>query len=508
MMEESTDPLRTNQMQQFPVAQHLVQFHKSNGGIEDSLLIGPASKSDEPPSDHDVNHIQNQETTSEKTKKTETKSKEKSGAENADSDVEIVENPKRQSQKQSSKILASTTITNVQNSPANITLKEWANSVVAAVKGRSQADKEAPSPANNKPPLETSSQQAKCLVCNQSLVFLGYEEREEHVNKCLDANKLSTQSYVCEICSKDLTSYNTEKRAQHVNRCLDQFQKDNIENIIPKSIDSNEFVCPICSKDVSHLVVKQRMAHVKTCAKKQKQAESETDGRPSKPKKHKSNNLEKPKTKKLAIKRSRTDTKAVGGGFDPSDSDNDFQSSKSDQVLPNHPAFLEQAQPARPRQPPKSILSSVFPAPHDEEITPTPRFSESALSKKYNNNNGLLHTKQVTAVYREDVQKIPPPPAVAPDNPSQENKLSNESLEYYSQFDAQEAKRRKVEEVPKQSVYFASEQPNDNNINPALKRLTDAIKAGNVAPTTSTSTSQRSKKSKYFYYYSVHISRS
>lgn len=471
-----------------------------------SLLMHSATKTDEQASDHDTNG--NLEVSTDKAKKTEQKNKRKSGVEDADSDVEIVENPKRPSQKQS-KILTNTTITNVPvtNSPA-VTLKDWANNVVASVKGRSSVEPQKEAPSNTKQSvLESSSQQAKCLVCSKSLVYLSYEEREEHVNKCLDANKLSTQSYVCEICSKDLTSYTPEKRAQHVNRCLDQFQKDNIENIIPRSIDSNEFTCPICTKDISHMVVKQRMGHVKSCAKKQKQAEIEKDGRTTtKPKKSKSKNINTEKSKqpkKLATKRSRSESKVAGGGFDPtsdSNSDNDFQSSNSDHAMLNNNQIPDQpAEPPRLRQSTKGVLSTLFPAPMDEEITPTPRFNESALSKRYNNSNGLLHTKQVTAVYKvtEDVQKMPPPPPVQ-DKESQESK-SNESLEYYSQFEAQETKRRKTEEAPKRSVYFAQEAPNDNNINPALKRLTDAIKAGNAAPSAplvSTPSSQRSRKSK------------
>lgn len=179
-----------------------------------------------------------------------------------------------------------------------------------------------------------SSQQTifnECFVCKQNFVNFTVEQRESHINHCLDqqasedylkkkgfvdaeniANLKLTQSVTCCVCHKDITFYSETRRTQHVERCCEKESDQSTNNkksrkatVIIKSNrppkkkehvkddnsvvldDKNEdqnsqhsetndekispdqpsYMCFVCKKDIITLGVRARIKHLKLCAK-------------------------------------------------------------------------------------------------------------------------------------------------------------------------------------------------------------------------------------------------
>lgn len=90
-----------------------------------------------------------------------------------------------------------------------------------------------------------------CQICQKDISGLSVDNRQRHLNMCMDGTvnvtmetsdeKLAQmlqmkeqdevkaaatdgdeESYACQICQRDLSHLNSRRRAQHVNRCADK----------------------------------------------------------------------------------------------------------------------------------------------------------------------------------------------------------------------------------------------------------------------------------------------
>jgi hypothetical protein len=155
----------------------------------------------------------------------------------------------------------------------------------------------------------------ECFVCKQSFATFTVDQRETHINHCLDQqatedymrrNKISPSKFIktdavtCTICNKDLTFYSERRRSQHIERCCtikEEEAKPKKSTLIIKSnkpkrtAKKKEFspqqdeetqqamnttasddstclyTCFVCKKNITGLGVRARIKHLKLCAK-------------------------------------------------------------------------------------------------------------------------------------------------------------------------------------------------------------------------------------------------
>jgi hypothetical protein len=117
---------------------------------------------------------------------------------------------------------------------------------------------------------EKSSQLLKCVVCGSDFSLLSAEERESHLNACLD-RPVAGEEVTCSVCSKVLSHLTEASRHAHVLKCLDEAARNEADAARKEGkneLDGPVYACVLCGKDLSGASVAARGQHVKTCAKK------------------------------------------------------------------------------------------------------------------------------------------------------------------------------------------------------------------------------------------------
>ncbi len=120
-----------------------------------------------------------------------------------------------------------------------------------------------------------------CIVCGTSLEGQPAEQRNLHVNRCVDmSSRAPSVDIRCQFCEKVVTHLTVDRRNAHVNRCADQAEQaralsrktmslaSSIRAGTNDPIASHVYFCPICAKDLSAASGVARLQHVKSCAKK------------------------------------------------------------------------------------------------------------------------------------------------------------------------------------------------------------------------------------------------
>lgn len=324
------------------------------------------------------------------------------------------------------------------------------NDLTLPIEGDTTQDGKPETSSNSR---EILSQALRCFICHYPFDDLTVEEREKHVNNCLDVNNSSDkefqeQSYVCDICGKDITKYDKVLRQQHMNICLDKFQLESIASVREvkeleqfEDMRSVSYQCPICARDISQSTLKSRIIHLKNCAKKttaiqRKEGDSESSKKQKKSKsksKSRTTNPQSVVTSKFFSDHNppqddllKTLSKYKRTSKSPSTSISSSKKHKKNQNnkpkkndIINHSkegdeedfmialAMSKSLDSHKSRATDKQdIVKSLFPLNStfndDSPISPTPKFAESNLSKKYNlpMPRSPLHKKQVVSIYQ------------------------------------------------------------------------------------------------------------
>jgi hypothetical protein len=116
---------------------------------------------------------------------------------------------------------------------------------------------------------------SSCLICKTPFLSLSSDDRQRHVNDCID-KQLANESgpTTCFLCQKDVSHLSLERRATHISSCCDRFERENqptFEGALAagaNSVVGATYFCLVCQKNLSKASQAARLQHVKSCAKK------------------------------------------------------------------------------------------------------------------------------------------------------------------------------------------------------------------------------------------------